>query len=155
MRIERRCDKRLALTKVLVNQKRNRHRAGWRFLRFTMIVTVNGPICKVIRMRLTPFRVVWPTACRSCSAWRNYSNFLLFCQQKNQSAPPCKSQKAEIAPPVLDRTDISAIMSIERRCDKRLARQKRSNLRNLKKPSLCRVAVSAFHNNRHGIPPDM
>ncbi len=29
---------------------RNRHRAGWRFLRFTMIVTVYGPICSVIRI---------------------------------------------------------------------------------------------------------
>ena len=36
---------------------RNRHRAGWRFLRFTMIVTVKGPICSVIRMSSTPFRV--------------------------------------------------------------------------------------------------
>ena len=52
---------------------RNRHLAEWRFLLFTIIVTVYRPICKVIRMRLTPFRVVWPTACRSCSAWRNYS----------------------------------------------------------------------------------
>ena len=42
---------------------RNRHRAGWRFLRFTTIVTVKAPICKVIRMSLTPFRVVWPAAC--------------------------------------------------------------------------------------------
>ena len=31
-------------------QNRNRHRAGWRFLRFTMIVTVYGPICSVIRI---------------------------------------------------------------------------------------------------------
>ncbi|MFR6394310.1 MAG: NAD(+) synthase [Oscillospiraceae bacterium] len=46
----------------------------------------------------------------------------------------------------LDKGDISAIMSIERRCDKRLARQKRSNLRNLKKPSLCRVAVFLLTN---------
>ena len=36
----------------------NRHFAEWRFLRFTMIVTVKAPICKVIRMSLTPFRVV-------------------------------------------------------------------------------------------------
>lgn len=47
---------------------RNRHLAEWRFLLFTMIVTVKAPICNVIRMSLTPFRVVWPTACRSCSA---------------------------------------------------------------------------------------
>ena len=47
---------------------RNRHLPEWRFLRFTMIVTVKAPICKVIRMSLTPFRVVWLTACRSCSA---------------------------------------------------------------------------------------
>ena len=49
---------------------RNRHRAGWRFLRFTTMVTVYGPMCNVIRMSLTPFRVVWPTACRLCSARR-------------------------------------------------------------------------------------
>ena len=49
---------------------RNRHRAGWRFLRFTTMVTVYGPMCNVIRMSLTPSRVVWPTACRLCSARR-------------------------------------------------------------------------------------
>ena len=38
---------------VLPNSK-NRHRAGWRFLRFTMIVTVNAPICNVIRMASPP-----------------------------------------------------------------------------------------------------
>ncbi len=37
-------------------QNRNRHRAGWRFLRFTIMVTVKEPICKVIRMRFTSFR---------------------------------------------------------------------------------------------------
>nr|DAU57071.1 MAG TPA: hypothetical protein [Caudoviricetes sp.] len=42
--------------------------AEWRFLLFTMIVTVKAPICNVIRMSLTPLRVGWPTACRSCSA---------------------------------------------------------------------------------------
>ena len=41
---------------------RNRHRPGWRFLRFTMIVTVKAPICNVIRMASPPFRVVWLTA---------------------------------------------------------------------------------------------
>ena len=46
---------------------RNRHLAEWRFLLFTMIVTVNRPICSVIRMGLTPFREVWLTACR-CAA---------------------------------------------------------------------------------------
>ena len=34
----------------------NRHRAGWRFSRFfIMIVTVKEPICKVIRMVSPPF----------------------------------------------------------------------------------------------------
>ena len=32
-------------------QNRNRHRAGWRFLRFTTIVTVKAPICNVIRIQ--------------------------------------------------------------------------------------------------------
>ena len=31
--------------------KRNRHRSGWRFLLFTMIVTVKVPMCNVIRMQ--------------------------------------------------------------------------------------------------------
>ena len=33
---------------------RNRHLAEWRFLLFTMIVTVKGPICNVIRMASPP-----------------------------------------------------------------------------------------------------
>ncbi len=33
----------------------NRHLAEWRFLLFTMIVTVKGPTCNVIRIGLTPF----------------------------------------------------------------------------------------------------
>ena len=50
----------------------NRHRAGWRFSRFfIIIVTVKEPICKVIRMVSPPFRVVWPTACRLCSVPQN------------------------------------------------------------------------------------
>ena len=40
---------------VLV-QSKNRHRAGWRFLRFLMmIVTVKLPMCIVIRMVSPPF----------------------------------------------------------------------------------------------------
>ena len=35
------------------DKPRNRHFAEWRFLRFTMIVTVNAPICNVIRISLT------------------------------------------------------------------------------------------------------
>ena len=50
-----RCGKRLALW-VKETQMRNRHRPGWRFLLFTMIVTVKGPICNVIRMASPPFR---------------------------------------------------------------------------------------------------
>ena len=34
---------------------RNRHLAEWRFLLFTIIVTVKEPICKVIRMVSPPF----------------------------------------------------------------------------------------------------
>jgi len=49
-----------------------------------MIVTVNRPICKVIRMSLTPSRVAWPTACRSCSTWRNWSDQGAFCQWKEK-----------------------------------------------------------------------
>ena len=39
--------------------QRNRHLAEWRFLLFTMIVTVKGPTCSVIRIGLTPFRRSW------------------------------------------------------------------------------------------------
>ena len=35
----------------------NRHLPEWRFLLFTMIVTVKAPICNVIRISSTPFRV--------------------------------------------------------------------------------------------------
>ncbi len=41
---------------VMRKHHRNRHRSGWRFLLFTMIVTVNGPICNVIRTASPPFR---------------------------------------------------------------------------------------------------
>ena len=34
---------------------RNRHLEEWRFLLFTIIVTVNRPICNVIRISNTPF----------------------------------------------------------------------------------------------------
>ena len=34
-------------------QERNRHLPEWRFLLFTIIVTVKDPICNVIRMRNT------------------------------------------------------------------------------------------------------
>ena len=38
-----------------LSELRNRHLAEWRFLLFTMIVTVNRPICSVIRMVSPPF----------------------------------------------------------------------------------------------------
>ena len=57
--------------------ERNRHLAEWRFLLFTMIVTVKAPICNVIRMSLTPFRVVWPTAYRILQ--RQTKNNILRC----------------------------------------------------------------------------
>ena len=44
---------RLALV-GLVFHKRNRHRAGWRFLRLITIVTVKIPMCNVIRMQPHP-----------------------------------------------------------------------------------------------------
>nr|DAI95289.1 MAG TPA: hypothetical protein [Bacteriophage sp.] len=53
--------------RLIKQSSRNRHLAEWRFLLFTIIVTVNRPICSVIRMGLTPFREVWLTACR-CAA---------------------------------------------------------------------------------------
>jgi len=40
-------------------QYRNRHLPEWRFLLFTIIVTVKGPICNVIRIGLTSFRRMW------------------------------------------------------------------------------------------------
>ena len=42
--------------KGLWNHKGNRHLPGWRFPRFTMIVTVKAPICSVIRIASPPFR---------------------------------------------------------------------------------------------------
>lgn len=57
MSIVRRCDKRLArLCQVNRENPRNRHFAEWRFLLFTMIVTVKAPMCNVIRMASPPFR---------------------------------------------------------------------------------------------------
>jgi len=38
-----------------LSELRNRHLAEWRFLLFTIIVTVKEPICKVIRMVSPPF----------------------------------------------------------------------------------------------------
>lgn len=50
-----------------------------------MIVTVKAPICKVIRMSLTPFRVVWPTACRSCNAMGIITYDVARCNKKRES----------------------------------------------------------------------
>mgnify|MGYP003511888024 CR=1 FL=1 len=44
------------------------------------------------------------------------------------------------------------IVDVRGHCDKRSALL---NEKQLKKPSLARVAVSAFHNDRHGEPSDM
>ena len=44
--------------KIFLSELRNRHLAEWRFLLFTIIVTVKAPICNVIRISSTPFRVV-------------------------------------------------------------------------------------------------
>ena len=54
--IKGRCDKRLTPT-LTVHSKatKDRHLAEWRSLLFTMIVTVNRPICNVIRISNTPF----------------------------------------------------------------------------------------------------
>lgn len=73
MGIERRCGKRLAL-EVNYGSIRNRHLAEWRFLLFTLTVTVQNRTWKVnvIGMTITPFRVVWLTAAVLCSAcWYN------------------------------------------------------------------------------------
>ena len=59
---------------------RNRHLPGWRFLLFTMIVTVKGPICNVIRMCLTPFQGLWLTACLLCSACVYFIQSAVLCQ---------------------------------------------------------------------------
>ena len=61
---------------------RNRHLAEWRFLLFrTMIVTVKAPICNVIRMSLTPFRVVWLTAyVYVIPSVSHFSKFVRSCQ---------------------------------------------------------------------------
>jgi len=47
----------LTLKGILLYVKRSRHLAEWRFLLFTIIVTVNRPICNVIRMSSPPFGV--------------------------------------------------------------------------------------------------
>ena len=44
----------------LQDKPRNRHFAEWRFLLFTIIVTVNRPICNVIRIGVTSSRRMWP-----------------------------------------------------------------------------------------------
>lgn len=57
----------------------NRHRAGWRFPRFfTMIVTVNGPTCNVIRMASPPSGgvAVPPTVYGSASSAQTPTNGL-------------------------------------------------------------------------------
>nr|DAW87948.1 MAG TPA: hypothetical protein [Bacteriophage sp.] len=41
--------------RLIKQSSRNRHLAEWRFLLFTIIVTVNRPICSVIRMASPPF----------------------------------------------------------------------------------------------------
>ena len=55
--VKGRCDKRLTPT-LTVHSKatKDRHLAEWRSLLFTMIVTVNRPICNVIRIAPPPFR---------------------------------------------------------------------------------------------------
>ncbi len=56
--MKRHCDKRLALSYVFIISK-NRHLAEWRFLSaglLIVIVTLKGPIWKVIRISLTSFR---------------------------------------------------------------------------------------------------
>ena len=57
--IKGRCDKRLTPT-LTVHSKatKDRHLAEWRSLLFTMIVTVNRPICNVIRIASPPFGMV-------------------------------------------------------------------------------------------------
>ena len=57
--IKGRCDKRLTPT-LTVHSKatKDRHLAEWRSLLFTMIVTVNRPICNVIRIAPPPFGMV-------------------------------------------------------------------------------------------------
>ena len=49
------CDKRFASDMGVIFYN-NRHLAEWRLSRFTMIITVNRPICNVIRMDITSFR---------------------------------------------------------------------------------------------------
>ena len=118
---------------------RNRHRAGWRFLRFTTMVTVYGPMCNVIRMSLTPFRVVWPTACRLCSARRYLTIFDRLWQA-----------------PGLTAAGTTGIIAVERALRQAVGPTKSQNSQSTAmRPSLGRVAVSAFYDDRHGKPSDM
>ena len=118
---------------------RNRHRAGWRFLRFTTMVTVSGPMCNVIRMSLTPSRVVWPTACRLCSA-RQYLT----------------TSDGLWQAPGLTAADRTGIIPVERALRQAVGPTKSQNSQSTAmRPSLGRVAVSAFYDDRHGKPSDM
>ena len=56
-KVKSRRGKRVALTyrEIISGSLRNRHLAKWRFLRFTVAVTVNYPICRVIRIYVHPF----------------------------------------------------------------------------------------------------
>ena len=118
---------------------RNRHRAGWRFLRFTTMVTVYGPMCNVIRMSLTPSRVVWPTACRLCSAQR----YLTISDGLWQA-------------PGLTAAGTAGIIAVERALRQAVGPTKSQNSQSTAmRPSLGRVAVSAFYDDRHGKPSDM
>ena len=84
IRMKRHCDKRFALFTVFRYYPKNRHLAEWRFLRFvrcSVIVTVNGPTWNVIRINLTSSRrideppTVFPVPFRLY-----FTRYSIFCQ---------------------------------------------------------------------------
>ena len=83
IKTKRHCDKRFALVCFLKLFK-NRHLAEWRFLRFvrcTVIVTVNGPTWNVIRISLTSFRRIDKPPTVFPVPFRLYSTrYTTFCQ---------------------------------------------------------------------------
>ena len=96
-------------------------------------------MCNVIRMSLTPSRVVWPTACRLCSARR----YLTISDGLWQA-------------PGLTAAGTTGIIAVERALRQAVGPTKSQNSQSTAmRPSLGRVAVSAFYDDRHGKPSDM
>ena len=141
-----RCDKRFAQFRFTSYYGRNRHLAEWRFLLFTLIVTVHFRTwnVNVIGMTITPSWVVWQTACR-CAApgappgapWSVSHNFT-----KKSMKNPCS--KAGI-----DKSHFIRYNEHRERALRQAVCPVSIYFILWKKPSLGRVAVSAFYSDRY------